>query len=154
MKPFRFSLAAVRILRTRQERESLERYAASLQRRTECLQALEAANNRLSLARHEWSRASHRGCSAYEMVQFQAWCRDLETKRDRQIADMKQASSNVTAAYETFLAARRAREMVDKNRDNQLRAHNQRAARAEQNELDDLARRDIPGALAPAFHTA
>jgi flagellar biosynthesis chaperone FliJ len=75
-------------------------------------------------------------------------------ERDRQLADMKRASSNVTAAYETFLAARRAREMVDKNRDAQLRAHNLRVNRSEQNELDDLASRDCPSPLAPSFHPA
>lgn len=154
MKTFRYSLAAVRTLRSRQERESLDRYAACLRRRAECIQALEAANNRLSLARHEWSTASQRGCSAYEIVQFQAWCGDLEVQRDRQLADMKEASTNVTAAYETFLTARRAREMVDKNRDAQQRAYNHKAARAEQNELDDLAHRPRSNQLDLSFSYA
>jgi flagellar export protein FliJ len=137
MKPFHFTLEAVRTLRQRQEQNAMEQYAQTLLTRQQTLDRLDAIQ-RGQLAR---------GCTASQAAQTHDYHRALAKRRDEAIVALGLAERRVNAALQTMLTARQQREIVDKCCEKQKARHLREQFRAEQKLLDDLAGRRSPSSL-------
>ena len=147
MKPFRFTLQAVRTLRERQEREALEHYGQTLIERLRAVERLETAEHELAQARFEWQQLASAGAVAADLTRLQAGCATLAARRDECAGAVATAERMMNRALHTFRTARQACETVDNLFENQRAAHARAVNQAEQKNLDDLVRRPFAPAL-------
>ena len=147
MKPFHFTLEAVRTLRQRQEQNAMEQYAQTLLTRQQTLDRLDAIQRELNEGWQELRGQLARGCTASQAAQTHDYHRALAKRRDEAIVALGLAERRVNAALQTMLTARQQREIVDKCCENQKAAHLREQFRAEQKLLDDLAGRRSPSSL-------
>jgi flagellar export protein FliJ len=141
MKPFQFTLEAVRILRQRQEQLAMEQYARVLLSRQQAVQRLEAAERQIQTAMQEIRELTVRGCTASKAAHAQEYQRALEMHRTDCVRALELAERRANAGLNAMLQARREREIVDKFFDKQKARHLREQGRAEQKLLDDLASR-------------
>ncbi len=139
MKPFKFTLEAMRVLRQRQEQDAMDAYARTLLYRQQAVQRLEAVQQEISASWHELRSRLGSGFKASEVAQAQNYHRSLEKRREECAAALSLAERRVNAALQAMLAARRQREVVDKFHSKQKAAHEREHSRLEQKVLDDLA---------------
>ena len=147
MKPFRFTLEAVRTLRKRQEQEAMEAYAAAVATRQKALEGLREAERECEAA---WAMSRERkagGAPAAHLSQVEDYCRLAEEFKKCCAEMLADAQRKVDAALEKLLAARKAREAVDKFRQRQRNRYNRELVRAEQKILDEIAQQRSPVAL-------
>lgn len=147
MKPFHFTLEAVRTLRQRQEQNAMEQYAQTLLTRQQTLDRLDAIQRELNEGWQELRGQLARGCTASQAAQAHDYHRALAKRRDEAIVALGLAERRVNAALQKMLTARQQREIVDKCCENQKAAHLREQFRAEQKLLDDLAGRRSPSSL-------
>ena len=148
MKPFRFTLEAVAIVRTRNENEALAAYARALLCRQRALDQVDAIRRELEAA---WARARRdlaAGCPAAKMAQGCRHTQALEDEQVRLTDALQQAERAVNQMLQRMLAARQQREVVDKLRGHQRARHERDVARETQKILDELALRAATPALA------
>jgi flagellar FliJ protein len=143
MKPFHFTLEAVRTLRQRQEQVAMEKYAQALHTRQEAANKVDAIQRQLSDGWQELRGQMATGCTASQVAQAQDYHRALSKRRDEAAAALGVAERRVNAALQTMLNARQQREIVDKSREKQKARHLREQFRAEQKILDDLAGRRL-----------
>jgi flagellar export protein FliJ len=141
MKPFHFTLEAVRTLRRRQEQNAMETYARTLLTRQQTLDRLDAIKRELNNGWQELRAQLAKGCTASQAAQAHDYHRSLAKRRDEAIMALGVAERRVNAALQSMLAARQQREIVDKSCEKQLAVHRREQFRAEQKLLDDLAGR-------------
>jgi flagellar export protein FliJ len=141
MKPFHFTLEAVRTLRQRQEQAAMEQYAAALVVRQQSLDRLDAVQRELNAAWQELRVRITAGCAASQLAQANEYHGVLGKRRDECITSLGLAERRVNAAMQAMLAARRQREIVDKSCEKQKTRHQREQFREEQKILDDLAGR-------------
>lgn len=141
MKRFRFSLQALFTVRQRQEQQTLEVYARALA-------AQQQAADRLCKTEREceqvWQLSRQRRASAApaaHLAQMEDYCHVMEEFRKRCAEALRQARQATSAALKKFLAARQAREAVDKFRTRQRERHDHEARREEQKMIDEGAQR-------------
>jgi len=152
MKPFKFTLQPLRIVRQRREQEALEEYARALLERERAFEQLHAAERSLSAAQSEWHQKAQRGCRAEEMSRYAEYCDVLARLRDEKQGMLAQAERQAQARFKHMLFTRQQREAVDKFLDRQQQAYDRALTREEQKFLDELAqRREEPG-LAYGLH--
>ena len=145
MKPFHFTLEAVRTLRQRQEQNAMEHYAQALLVRQQTLDRLAAIERELTAGWQELRGQLAKGCTASRAAQAHDYHRALGIRRDEAVGALGVAERRVNAALQTMLAARQQREIVDKSCEKQKARHLREQFRAEQKRLDDLAgRRAVP----------
>jgi flagellar export protein FliJ len=141
MKPFHFTLEAVRTIRQRQEQVALEQYAQALLNRQLAAERLNSIQAELDECWRELRGHMVKGCSASTVTQSHDYHRVVTRRRDEAISSLGVAERRVNAAMQMMLAARQQREIVDKSCEKQ-KAHYQREQfRAEQKLMDDLAGR-------------
>ncbi len=148
MKSFHFTLESVRTLRQRHEQEAMDQYARMLLARRLAMDRLEAVQKQLSAGWQELRQLLARGCEAASVTRIQDYHRSLEKRRDEFVAALGVAERRVNAAFQSMLAARRDREIVDKCFDKQKARHQREQVKAEQKFLDDLAGRRTASVLA------
>jgi flagellar export protein FliJ len=141
MKPFHFTLEAVRTVRQRQEQNAMEQYAQALAFRQQALDRLEAVQRELSAGWNDLRDRLAKGCTAVEAAQANDYHRSVVRRRDECAVALGSAERRVNSALQTMLAARQQRELVDKFFTKQKGSHNRELARHEQKMLDDLAGR-------------
>jgi flagellar export protein FliJ len=141
MKAFRFTLEAVRIVRQRQEQETMEHYAQALLVRQQATARLEEIQQELGAAWQELRARLAGGCSAGVANQAHTYRQTLEKRREECAAALGVAERRVNAALQAMLAARRQREVVDKCLEKQKARHGREMSRLEQKVMDDLAGR-------------
>ena len=141
MKPFRFTLEAVRTLRQRQEQLAMEQYAQVLAARQQVLVRLDAIQAELNESWHLWRLQLAQSCPASQAAQAHDYQRALSQRRDQAISDLGVAERRVQAALQAMLAARQQTEIVDKSFENQKARHSREEFRHEQKIMDDLAGR-------------
>ena len=147
MKPFSFSLQAVRILRHRQEQEALERYAKAVRARQEMIQQLNRIQEKLEAGWAEWKERFSKALSALQLKQLQAYS-GLNAKRKEDCAEqLRAAQRGVKLAWQQLLSARQALEAVDHHYENEHRRYEQELYREEQKLLDEMAPRRAWAAL-------
>ncbi len=141
MKPFHFTLEAVRTLRLRQEQNAMEQYAQALLIRQQTLDRLDAVQRELNSGWQELRGLLAKGCTASRAAQLQDYHRALGKRRDEVILALGVAERRVNAALQAMLTARQQREIVDKSREKQMARYLREQFLTEQKLLDDLAGR-------------
>ncbi|HZQ48493.1 MAG TPA: flagellar export protein FliJ [Verrucomicrobiae bacterium] len=147
MKPFHFTLEAVRTLRQRQEQNAMEQYAQALLARRQILDRLNAVEQDLNAGWQELRGQLAKGCPASQAAQAHDYHRALGKRRDEAIAALGIAERRVNAALQAMLTARQQREIVDKSCEKQKARHLREQFQAEQKLLDDLAGRRTASSL-------
>lgn len=138
MKAFRFTLQAILTLRQRQEQVCLEQYGQAVQAREQALARLEAVQAELESAWAHRRALQTAGAPLARLIQADDWCQTVDARRTACAAALREAQSQVAAAWSRFLAARRQREGVEKYRARQKRRYDLDCQREEQRILDDL----------------
>ena len=139
MKPFRFPLESLRVLRKQKENVAQQHYADAL---ADCGRAelhLQAAVAELTAG---WDSLRHElvhGATAGEITGKRTGCLVLETRRDARKAALAEAHRAAEAAFQEMLAAVRDREALDRFHDKSRRAHDREVQRAEQKNFDEMA---------------
>ncbi len=141
MKPFRFTLEAVSIVRQRQEQKAMELYGQTLDMRRQAKDALDAVDKELNTCWQQWRRQLADGFAAADAARAHAYHSVLTQRRTDCAKALEAAERRVNAALEDMLQARQQREIVDKFFDKQKAQHQRGVARGEQKFLDDLAGR-------------
>jgi flagellar export protein FliJ len=151
MKKFRFTLSALRTVRQRLEQTALEAYANALRVQKRAQDELDAV---LTELRSGWTLRQDKlaaGASAETIMQIQTYCQYLEIRRRQREAVLKNAQDLALNQWQTFLAARRQREIVDRCYDHQRQRYERECAREEQKILDELGvRPTLSDTFAPA----
>ena len=143
MKPFRYTLQPVLILRQRQENEALEACAKRLLARQRALDGLNAVDQQLeALSIHRRLVLADR-CLAGELESLRGYSVRLEEIRVAANHAVIGAERELALSMREMLAARQKREAMDKHRGH-LRANYDRSLSAEETKLlDDMAGRSF-----------
>ena len=144
MKAFRFTLDSVKVLRERQERDSLEVYALKLKRRQEAAEQVEKIHQELASTWMKMRSELMEGASCGEINRLRDFCRVLEERRKEAAAGLQLAEQEVNRTFQVFLKARAEREVVDKFFDSQKAAWDRTLSKEEQKLLDEMATRRSP----------
>ncbi len=139
MKPFRFPLESLRVLRKQKESSAQQLYAISL---TACGRAetqLQAAAAELAAGQDSLVRELASGVAAGKLMGARTWCTVLEIRRNECAAALEEAHRASEMAFQEMLAAVREREALDHFYDKSRRVHDREAQREEQNMFDEMA---------------
>jgi flagellar export protein FliJ len=155
MKPFRFTLQSVRVIRERKEQAAQERYAAVLREHELATKQLEQANVQLAAGWEDLCQQVSLGAVASELRRARAWCAALETRQKERAAELQKARYTLDAASRELMVATRDRQAMDRLYDKHRAAHQLEAQREEQKILDEMGLRskfgsDLLGAWTPA----
>jgi flagellar export protein FliJ len=139
MKPFRFSLQSLRVLREQKEQAAQKHY-------TETLQLCEAAAAQVKQASDElaacWTTLCNKlsdGVNATDLLRTRAWCNVLELRLKERANALESARREVDSVWREMMFATRDREALDRFHDKRRRNYDQEAQREEQKGLDELA---------------
>jgi flagellar export protein FliJ len=153
MKPFRFSLQSLRVLREQKEQEAQKRYADALRACETAAARVQAASEELTGCWQTLSKKLSSGVAATELLRARAWCNVLELRLRERATILEQARFAVDAVWHEMLLASRERESLDRLHDKKRRAHDREAQRLEQKTLDELAVQ-LAGAAPLSFQSA
>lgn len=138
MKPFRFPLESLRILRKQKERAAQQRYARSLLACQAAAAQLEKAVRALDAGHQLLTRELNRGVSAAKMMSLRTWCMALEIHQHERKAAFNETRRIADLAFQEMAAATRDREGLDRFYDKARQTHAREALREEQKTLDEL----------------
>jgi flagellar export protein FliJ len=141
MKPFHFTLEALRILRKRQEHAALEQYSSALHRQRQAEERQQAVQTELQAAWLQRQNQMAAGAPAGMVLQLQNYGVFLEARLEECTGAVKTAIEAVARRWEVLLNARQQREIVDKYHEKQRKRHEQACLREEQKELDEFSTR-------------
>ena len=147
MKPFRFTLQAVKTLRQRQEQKAMEQYARDLHAQRLAVDQLSHVQGELENAWCDWNSAMAEGCSAAVLAQTQSFFQTVEVRRQRSLDQVRECERHVQGALEGMLRTRRDREAVDSFFDAQKAVYDRALDRDERKTLDEMAQRRTVGTL-------
>jgi flagellar export protein FliJ len=149
MKPFRFTLQSIRVLREQRERDAQQRFAATVRACEEAAYQLQQAGEELAAGWDSLCRELAVGVAAMKLLKDRSWCGVLEQRQKQRHAAMLQAQRDMDAAWRDMMLARRNRETLDRYHDKCRGVYDREAQREEQKALDELGvRRAVtPGIL-------
>ncbi len=147
MKPFRFTLQAVKTLRQRQEQKAMEQYARDLHAQRLAVDQLSQVQGELETAWCDWNSAVAEGYSAAALTQTQTYFQRVEVRRQRCLDQVRDCERHVQDALESMLRSRRDREAVDSFFDAQKAVYDRALDRDERKTLDEMAQRRTLGTL-------
>jgi flagellar export protein FliJ len=139
MKPFRFSLESLRVLRQQKERAAQQRYARALDACNAAAAQLEDAGRALRTGWELLSRELANGISAGKIMSLRTWCMVLEIHQHERKAALAEARRIAELALQETVAMTREREGLDRFHGKARRAHAQEVLREEQKNCDELA---------------
>jgi flagellar export protein FliJ len=139
MKPFRFSLQPLRVLRQQKERASQQRYADALRACENAATRVQTASEELNACWTTLNKELSAGVPGMQLLRTRAWCNVLEMKMRERASELEKARLTVDAMWQEMLLATRDREALDSFHDKSRRAYDREAQRVEQNNLDELA---------------
>ena len=139
MKPFRFTLQAVRALRQRQEQVVLKEYAGAVLAHQRALEAVQTVRRQLESAWALTEEKTRAGLTAAQLTQLQAHALVVAERLRQGEAALAATLLAVNRWLQKLAAARRQREVVDKLFEKQKLRHQRRLLAAEQKLLDELA---------------
>jgi flagellar protein FliJ len=145
MKPFRFSLQSVRVIRERKEQAAQQKYAAALREHERAAAGLQKANDELAGSWESLCRDLASGASAADLRRARAWCAALETRQQERAAELRQARYALDAASQELMNAARDRQALDRLHDKHRRNYDREIQREEQKVLDEMGLR--PGLI-------
>jgi flagellar export protein FliJ len=147
MKPFRFTLEPLRVVRERQEREALERYGLALMEVNRCKAEVARIEREMQWLQDESKLRLLKGSLSALIVQQQLYGTHLEECRKKALAEVADSEAKAKKAMQEMLLARREREIVDKFREKQRALYDRAMTLEEQKLLDELAGRRSDFAL-------
>lgn len=139
MKPFRFPLESLRVLRQQKENLAQQTYANALTACGLAETALATAAAELAAGWNAFSHELFHGDAASKIAATRTWCMGLEIRRHERQAAVNEAHRVAETAFQEMLAAVRDREALDKFYDKSRLAHNRDAQREEQKSFDEMA---------------
>jgi flagellar export protein FliJ len=141
MKPFHFSLQAVRTLRQRQEQMALERFTAAVRNRDKAVNQLNFLTQQLHAGWSELKVLLPKGATALQIAQIQAYCDSVTARKKECEIYVNAAHRAVDVAWQNLVAAKQQLEVVVKYYENERRRYGRELDREEQKTLDDMANR-------------
>jgi flagellar export protein FliJ len=144
MKPFKFTLQAVRILREREEQAALEEYANAVRARQLAFQQVENARFELQEKWTELNLKLQNGVTAGELSQLHIFCKALQNKLADAEECLRKAKAHAHLCWKKLMTARQKRETVDKYFKKQLLKYQKECFRDEQKLIDELSIRRSP----------
>lgn len=148
MKPFRFSLQPIRIIREQKEQKAQKVFGDALRLCDEAASQLQAASDELVAAWNALCREMATGVNAAQHSKTRAWCNVLELRQKERAEALQQARRAMEAAMNQMLLATRDREAIDNYHDKRRHAHDHEVQREEQKTLDELGLRRTGSAVA------
>lgn len=145
MKAFKFTLEAVRTLRTRQEKNALEQYGKAVQAREQATDLLWKVRGELEQIFVE-RRAQMDGTVAANLAKLEQWSGEVASREKACLQTVQLAAQRVETTWQVLLVARQEREIVEKYLGQQRDRYDRALDREEQKSLDELANR--PSAFA------
>jgi len=139
MKPFRFSLESLLVLRRQKERASQQQYARALTACEEIRLQLQRATAELA---EGWNLLSHeltQGIAASRLASLRTWCKVLEIRWNERKVSLGEARRAADLAFQEMIIAARDREALDRFYDKSRRAHDRAVQYEEQKTFDELA---------------
>ena len=149
MKPFRFTLQPIRVLREQKEQKAQQAFGEALRLCDQAAFQLQTASDELVAGWNALCRNFSGGVSAMELARTRAWCNVLELRQKERAEALQLAQRAMEAAMKQMMLATRDREALDKYHDKRRRAYDRDAQRDEQKTLDELGvrRAMTPGIL-------
>lgn len=149
MKPFRFPLESLRVLRKQKEHAAQVRYARALAACDKAAEQLQTAVTALTAAWEALVSELSGGSTAARLLSTRTWCTVQEIRRNERKAALDEARRLAEAAFKEMIAAARDREALDRFFDREYSAHALATRREEQKHFDELAVQmsESPGAL-------
>ena len=149
MKPFRFPLESLRVLRKQKERAAQGRYARALAACERAEAQLQKADADLAACRELFTRELAGGTAAARLVSTRTWCLVLEIRWNERKAGVEEARRLAGIAFQEMIAAGRDREALDRLCNKSRTAHANETRREEQKQFDEFAVQlnDSPGPL-------
>ena len=147
MKPFRFPLQPIRVLRERKEQVAQQRFAQAMLACEEAAFQLQAASDELAAGWTSLCEELSAGVTATRLLRTRAWCQVLELRQKERTAALQNARRLMDAAWREMMLATRDRESLDRYHDKCRSAHDREVQREEQKHLDELGvrRAVLPG---------
>ena len=141
MKPFIFSLQAVRTLRQRQEQAALEAFGAAVRARQAAVDRRQQAERQLAATHEQLTLLQTEGAAIHHLNQVRGHCAALEQRLTAHHADCARAQTEANAAWEKLQDARQALELVDKLHARRRDQHERQLREEEQKQLDEMSAR-------------
>jgi flagellar export protein FliJ len=148
MKPFRFSLQSIRVLREQKEQVAQQRFAEAMRACEEAAFQLQAASDELAAGWSSLCEELSTGVTATKLLRTRAWCQVLEHRQKACVLALQHARRLMDDAWRDMMRATRDREALDHYHDKSRRAYDREAQREEQKRLDELG---VRRALAPGL---
>ena len=154
MKPFRFPLESLRVLRRQKEQAAQIHYAKALIASEQAAEQLKRASAELTACWERLTRELVAGSVANKLVSTRNWCTVLEIRCNERKAALAEAQRLAEIAFQEMNIAGRDREALDRFFDKSRLAHDREAQREEQKQFDEMAAqlRELPGTLQFAGH--
>jgi flagellar export protein FliJ len=143
MKPFKFTLEAVRTVREREEQRALHDYVATLRALDAARRRAEALDEEIGRTWAEFRQSVLDECSAATIARIQDYCAMLARRRQELDEELKACRARATRAFTRYLAAHQACTVVEKCYEHQRGRHHRERRKHEQKSLDDLAQRSL-----------
>jgi flagellar export protein FliJ len=141
MKPFRFSLQPIRVLREQKEQKAQQTFADAMRVCDEAAFQLKAASEELVAAWNAMCHEMSAGVNASQVTRSRAWCNVLELRQKERAAALQHAQRAMETAVQQMRLATRDREAIDKYRAKRRQAYDHDVQRDEQKTLDELGTR-------------
>jgi flagellar export protein FliJ len=138
MKPFRFSLQSLRVLRQHKERNAQQRFAEAMRVCEEAAFQLQEASDELAAGWTSLCEELAGGVSATRLLRTRSWCNVLEARQKDRAEALRSVRSAMDAAWREMMLATRDREALDRHHDKCRRAYERDAQREEQKRLDEI----------------
>jgi len=138
MKPFRFSLQSIRVLREQRERDAQQRFGKAMRICEEAAFQLQQASDELAAGWDSLCRELAAGVAAMKLLKVRAWCNVLEQRQKDRRARMLVARREMDEAWRDMMLATRDREALDRYHDKLRRKYDGAVQREEQKLLDEL----------------
>lgn len=151
MKPFRFPLKSLRVLREQKERTAQKRYVEALRASDAVAAKLDAGAHELAAAWTTLCEEVAEGVTVAKLHQTRAWCSELERRCEQLAEALKLAQRAAQDAWREMALATRDREALDKLREKCRRVYDREVQRDEQKQLDELGLRLATPGLEEAF---
>lgn len=138
MKPFRFPLQPILLLKEQAEQIARERYAATLRACEEAAARVQQASQELTECWAGLCQKLAGGLPSGELLRARAWCNVLELRVKERAAALEQARHAVDAVWHELMRAARERDGLERLQDRRRAVYHRAAQAAQQKELDEL----------------
>lgn len=149
MKPFRFALQPVQMLREQKEQKTQQAFGRAMRLHEEAALQLKAASEELLAGWNALCRETSTGTPASQLSRTRAWCNVLELRQRERAEALQRARRSMEAAMADMLAATRDRKAIDQYHDKCRAGHDLALQREEQKSLDELGLRRASALAAP-----